>query len=304
MLSQNYIKNLNRNMGNLNTFQTQAATGRRITKLSDDPVGAISSLGIRTKLNRLEQYTDNIEDAKSWLTQSESSVMEVNEVIQNIYEQSVRVSNDTLNDSDRNAVSLNIKQMREQLIQIGNTTFGNKYIFGGYNTSKTPFEEVGGNVLYNGVDLSSADPATLSGFQSQSIQYEIGTGIMTKASITGVDLFGSGSDNLFTIVDGLINEIDNKGSSAAISAYTGKLQDKQEDVLAQTAEIGGRQNRLQLVTSRYEKDKLNYQKVKSNVEDIDTAEVIMKLKLSEASYETALSVGSYIIQKSLADYLR
>ena len=64
MLTSNYMNNLSRNMGTLNKYQTQLATNRRITKLSDDPIGAIATLGVRTKISKLEQYQRNLADAK------------------------------------------------------------------------------------------------------------------------------------------------------------------------------------------------------------------------------------------------
>ena len=44
--------------------------------------------------------------------------------------------------------------------------------------------------------------------------------------------------------------------------------------------------------------------VQSNIEDIDTAEVIMQYKTAESVYMAALSTGSKIIQPSLLDFLR
>ncbi len=304
MLSQNYLNNLNKNMSNMNVYQAQLSSNRRITKLSDDPIGAISSLSVRTKLNRIEQHTRNIDDAKAWLTQSETSVMEVNEVIKSIYEETLKISNDTYSDVDRKASLQYIEQLRDHLVQVGNSSFGNKYIFGGYNTSSPPFQVVAGKVEYNAIDLSIAPQATITNLQSQNIEYEIGTGITTKSSITGVDLFGFGETNMFNVLDNLISDIKAGMPSNNLSAYVGKLQSKQEDVLSQVTEIGGRVKRLDLVSSRYELDKNNFEAVKSNVEDIDTAEVIMRLKMTEASYNTALAIGNKIIQQSLADYLR
>ncbi len=303
MLSQNYLNNLNKNMGNLNKYQTQLSTNRRITKLSDDPVGAISSLAVRSKINNLTQHSRNIDNANSMLTQSETSVMEINDVVKSIYEETVKISNGTYNDSDKKTSMEYIKQLRSHLVQVGNATLGNKYIFGGYNTTTPPFEEVSGKILYNGVDLATAGAAVITGLESQSIEYEIGTGINTKASLTGIDLFGTGDDNLFQLLDGLIGKLGTGGTSTEISAYTGKLQGKQQDILSKATEIGGRKKRLELVSERYDQDKINYETIKSNVEGIDTAEVIMQLKIAEASYNTALEIGSKIIQPSLTDFL-
>jgi flagellar hook-associated protein 3 FlgL len=77
----------------------------------------------------------------------------------------------------------------------------------------------------------------------------------------------------------------------------------QEQVLSMVSDIGGQANRLEFVSDRYELDSINYATVKSNIEDIDTAEVIMHYKTAESVYMAALSTGSKIIQPSLLDFL-
>lgn len=305
MLTSNYMNNLSRNMGTLNKYQTQLATNRKITKLSDDPIGAIATLGVRTKISRLEQYKRNVDDAKSWLNQSETSMMEINEVTKSLYEQVISASSDALSDSDKNATLQYIKQLRSHLIQVGNATIGNRYLFGGYNTTKNPFTiNDEGKVIYNNIDLQTADTDIINKLKSQNIEYEIGTGSFIKVSFTGVDIFGSGESNLFAVVDNLIETMENGGNATDIGNFVKPLQDKQQDILVQITEIGGIIKRMDFVEDRYSLDEINYQTIKSNVEDIDVAEVIMKLRLTEASYSAALASGSRIIQPSLADYLR
>jgi flagellar hook-associated protein 3 FlgL len=63
-------------------------------------------------------------------------------------------------------------------------------------------------------------------------------------------------------------------------------------------------NRIDLVKNRYEKDLINYETVKSEVEDADLAEVVMNLKMAEAVYQAALAIGDQVIQPSLVDFLK
>ena len=124
------------------------------------------------------------------------------------------------------------------------------------------------------------------------VQYEIGYGLTTGVSITGTSLLGMGEDNLYSVLDGLYNTLMNNGSSAEISAYADKLQDSQSDLMSLEAKIGGSTNRLELIANRYEEDTLNYTQMKSDVEDVDQAEVIMQYKMAEAVYQAALQVGA------------
>ena len=101
--------------------------------------------------------------------------------------------------------------------------------------------------------------------------------------------------------ENLTNQL-NAGES--VGEYIGKIKDAQEHILSLVSEVGGRTNRLDFIISRYETDEINYMDIKSKVEDIDQAEVIMYFKMQEAVYRSALSVGARVIQPALVDFLR
>lgn len=305
MITRNYLTNLNANMSSLSKCQTQMSSGKRITTISDDPVGVLKSMQYRVNLYRSEQYQKNIDTAKSWLTQAESSVMELNTVITSAYESSLQASSTYISDQDKDAVAELIGQLRDQVVTLANGQIGSKYIFGGYNTLQQPFkvDEATGLLYYNGLDLSDDTDPALIAQNDQNLQLEIGFGLKTDVSLPGTELLGTGEDNIYAILDGLYQALKNGGTPEELAEYSGKLQNAQSDVLSLAAEIGGRSNRLDLVNNRYDEDILNYTEMKSNVEDVDAAEIIMQYKMAEFTYLAALQTGNSIIQPSLVDYL-
>jgi flagellar hook-associated protein 3 FlgL len=180
-----------------------------------------------------------------------------------------------------------------------------QYIFGGYNTTRQPFTvDAGGNILYNGVDMVTGDPADLAALQAEQMQFEVASGgLYINVSFTGVDILGTGTDNLYHILDSLYNDLTAGVPEATISAYADVLQEKQSEVLGRMADIGARTNRLELLKTRYEDDLVSYKTVKSRIEDADLAEVVMNYKMAEAVYTASLNAGSGIIQHTLLDYL-
>jgi flagellar hook-associated protein 3 FlgL len=302
MLTSNFLRNVNQNLNNLDKYQMQLARNKRITKLSDDPIGVIKSMSVNSKLSKIDQYKSNLNTAQAWLKQTETALKSMNNLITTAYEQSIEAANAYITDDEKLAIAENIKQLRNEVLTLGNTKNGDKYIFGGYNTEKAPFSlDAAGNILYNGLDLS--DPTLFGTESGQNLQIEIGYGLRTNASINGTELMGMGPNNIYAVLDGMYDTLMSGGSTADIAAYTPKLQNAQYDVLALEAEVGGRSNRLDLVESRNEDDILNYTEVKSNIEDIDEAEVIMQLKMAESVYNAAMSVGADIIQPTLMDFL-
>jgi flagellar hook-associated protein 3 FlgL len=196
-----------------------------------------------------------------------------------------------------------VEQLRDHVFQTANSTFGDKYIFGGYNTTTPPFTKSGSAVLYNGIDLTSAPQPDIDAQKSQAVQFEIGAGKYVRVAMTGAELMGTGPDNMIAIFDDLIANL-HAGSRPGIAAAAGRLSGIQDQVLSMVSDIGGQTNRLEFVSDRYELDSINYATVKSNIEDIDTAEVIMQYKTAESVYMAALSTGSKIIQPSLLDFLK
>lgn len=231
--------------------------------------------------------------------------MELNEVIKTAYETSLEVANSYITAADKQAAAELIGELRDHALAIGNSQSGDKYIFGGYSSAKAPFtiDTATGKILYNGLDLSDASSPALIAEDTQVIQYEIGFGLKADVSLPGTGLMGMGEDNIYAVLDGLYNALQSDASAAQISVYVTRLQKAQGEVMALTADIGGRASRLELVENRHEEDFFNYTEMKSNVEDADMAEVIMKYKMAEAVYQAALQIGARIIQPTLVDYL-
>ncbi len=305
MLTDNYLRNLNNNLKKMMKQQTQIATGERITKLSDDPVGAVSIMSIGSKLERIEQYQTNISRADSWNQLTESSVLELNDIVKNAYEKAVSTANDTMTAEDKIATAEVIGQMRDHLLSVANNKTGNRYLFGGYNTINPPFEVDSGtgNLLYNGIDVSNpADPALIAEGQ-QVLQYELTYGIKMDVSIPGTELLGTGTDNIYTILDNLYNDLMADAPVSTLTGYTEQLQDAQSRLLNLESKIGGRTNRLELLENRHGEDEFNYTEIKSDIEDVDQAEALLKFSVTESIYTASLGIASKILTPTLVDFL-
>lgn len=306
MLSSGYMRNINNNLTQLQKYEYQLSSQKRLTKLSDDPIGIIRSMQARVKLANISRYQDDVNEAQSWLTQTETSLDELNEVLKKVYESSVQASTDTLSNDDRKAISTLVAEMRDQLLTVGNSKFGDKYIFAGYNTSVRPFTVDGATsqLLYNGVNMSDPANPQLGVESGQVIEYSLGQNLRMDVSMTGIQLLGVGEDNLYSLMNDYYNALESGASASELAGYTDKFSAAQSRTLSNLAEIGGKTNRLKLLENRYSVDEVNFSEIKSKVEDIDVAEVTVQWKTAMAVYEYALKIGSSILQNSLVDYMR
>jgi flagellar hook-associated protein 3 FlgL len=213
-----------------------------------------------------------------------------------------------------------IGQLRDQLVQTLNTTFGTKYVFGGYDTTgyknasgeQTPPFTVSddGKLLFNGCDISDmTSPGNgdkVNGLADDTVSFNIGVGIDLEIMLNGINVakYNADGDNLFSLLNGLFTDLENGETADVVNKYIPKLQEAQNHLLGHAATIGGATNRLDLLSSRYAQDEINYTQMLSDAEDADEAEVIMNFKMAEAVYNAALAAGASIIQPTLMDFLR
>ena len=321
MLAKNYMGNLNASLSKLDKLQSQLATNRKYAHISDDPISVIYSNQAKYKLSRLSHYQKNVETAQNWLLQAEAGLSDLNEVIKSAYEAAIGAATDISTPEDKRNASAYIGQLRDQVLQSLNTAFGEKYIYGGYNTTgytdsgknQPPFTINGsGHLCYNGIDAT--DPANSPIFDEMMkdvLTFDVGVGSDVEVTVNGLRLAFFGNDpltgapkNIYNLLSELSETVHSGASTEDISSYLPDLQTSQSHLLALMAEFGGRTNRLDILSTRYAQDEINYTQMKSDAEDADQAEVIMNYKMAESVYKAALSTGAYIIQPTLMDFLR
>ena len=72
MLANNTLKQIARSYANLDKYQTQLSTGKKITRPSDDPVVAMKGIAYRSNLAEVEQFKRNFSEAYNWVENSDS----------------------------------------------------------------------------------------------------------------------------------------------------------------------------------------------------------------------------------------
>lgn len=143
-MNQNqFLSNVQKNRTELSSLQNQAATMKRINKPSDDPIGAAKALQNRTENKNLEQFDRNILFARSFLENSESTLSQLGEAVVRAKELALQGASDTNGGVPRQMISEEISQIYNSVVEMSNRRFGERYIFGGYQTTEAPFTKTG-----------------------------------------------------------------------------------------------------------------------------------------------------------------
>lgn len=297
MLINNMTNYIGNNLQRMDKYQYQLATGKKIQVPSDDPVVAARALKLRTDVSELEQYKKNATDAQSWLDITDETLSQIGDILQRTRELTVQASNSPNAQDDTQKIGEEIKQLRQQLIHLGNSTYSGRYIFSGYKTDTQFIDETTGQFKIN---VSN----------NEKIKFELGIGDSIEVNALGGDLFNNGANAtagstgyLLNIFDNLITDL-NSGNTSGIGQAIGNVDNIMNNVLKIRADVGARTNRVDLTSNRLDSDLTTFTGLLSNNEDVDEAETIMNLKNEENVYRASLSGGARIIQPTLLDFLR
>lgn len=154
------------------------------------------------------------------------------------------------------------------------------------------------------VVLTTAEQDALTNETGKTASLQIGTSQSIEMTLTGLDLLGTGENNIYHILGKAIDLLENGGDGEGLSKMLTSLQNAQSSVLNVTTKIGTTQNRMDMIGSRYNSSELNYTKMRSDAEDADMAESIINLTTAQTVYNAALAGGAEIIKTSLIDFLR
>lgn len=137
MMLHNTSNNINGNKVNVNDLNNQMSSQKKIQRPSEDPVVAIRALRFRSTLSEIDQYYENnIPDAESWLSITETALSNMEEIIKDIRYQCEYGCNDYLTADDRKTILTQLEKLRAQVYAEGNTDYAGRTVFTGYRTNQ------------------------------------------------------------------------------------------------------------------------------------------------------------------------
>ena len=150
MINLNIKTNLNNNKINADKYNTILTTGQKITRPSDDPVVAIRAMKFNTSLSELNQFSEkNINDAMSWLTDTETALVQTNDLLSNIKNSLTQANSGENKVQDLMNILEEIKSLKNQIYMTGNADNAGRTVFTGYKTNESLTFLKDENINYN-----------------------------------------------------------------------------------------------------------------------------------------------------------
>jgi len=288
MMANNLSRNLSQNTEKLMNAQSIVSSGKKITKASDDPVGMSNILDYRKTLESVDQYSRNISQANTGLNLADSTLSDIEALLNQAKQLALAQANGTTSNDDRQIAAGQVQQIRDQIVQLANTKQGNQYLFGGRKTGSPPYDP--------------NHPET--GFQGDDGQNQvvIGDGVTLDTHVSGKQAFAGATDPVVALTN-LIQGL-NANDSSAITSSLDSLDQSMTQVTDTRADVGLTLNHLDATETHLSDLKLNIQALLSNTEDANYTQAVTDLTVQQSAYQSSLAVAAKIVQPSLLDYLK
>ena len=273
-------------------LQTQVATGQRIFQPEDDPAAVGRVLDLQTEQRRIAQFKKNADRALELSQASFSGLQSIKKVSDRASEIGT-LGAGALNPAQTKAYASEVNQLIEEAIDLGNSKFGNDYLYSGTAVSTAPFvatRDAQGNV-------------TSVAYAGNTSQASIA--LSETASVTP-NTAGTTNTGLKDFINQLVALRDalNGGSPTAVQAVQPGLVTSEDQLVGALAEHGGVQARIEANQEQQADRSTDVEKLVSGETDVDLPSTIVKLTQTQTAYQAALQSAASIMRISLLDYIK
>ena len=273
-------------------LQLQVSTGRRITQPEDDPAAVGRVLDLQSEQRQIEQYGNNAARALSLAQSSFSGLQGLKRVSDRAGEIGT-LGAGTLGPDGLSSYGIEVDQLIEQGLQLGNTRSGTDYIYGGTAVDVPPFVATRDS---SGKIVSIAN----QGNASQAV--------IPLSEATSVAPSTSASDNggIATFLASLIALRDslNSGDTNAVRATRPALVSGENSIVSAMANNGGIQTRIEAAQAQQKDRTSSLASLVSTESSVDLPSTIVKLNQTQTAYQAALASAAKVMNLSLLDYLK
>ena len=251
------------------------SSGYRINRAADDAAGLAISEKMRGQIGGLAQAQRNAQDGVSLVQTAEGALTEVHSMLQRVRDLKVQYSNGTLDTSDKEAISAEVKQLATEIGKIRSDT------------------------EFNGIKLLDGTGGT-----SGSISFQVGANAGESISVTTKDITASATSAGMSALAAVGNAATDAAASTAFAGVTlDNIDDAIEKVSSLRAGFGAVQNRLEHRLNNLASYQENLVASESRIRDVDMASEMVdftKLQILQQAGTSMLAQANQAPQSVLS----
>ena len=281
MLQYDALRNMRNRLEELARAQDQAATGQRVSTMSDQPTGAVQILQLEGRLRDIDQYRRNSASATTKLSAEDAVLTRIRDLLQRAKSLALIGATADPNDPLRVQALAEVQQINQEVVALGNTRVGDEYIFGGARTDTPPFLADG---TYTGDTI----------MRQASIDEEV----TVPVNHTGDQMISSALSSL----NGLAQELQS-GTGATIAGMIPTLAFSEDQALTAQAEVGSRLREIQTTGEDLLKRSALLGDQRDQIQNVDPAEASVNVLSAQSALERAYAVVGKVLSINLLDFL-
>lgn len=300
MFFDNASKQLGNIQGSLAKTQEQLSTGKQINKPSDAPDKSSMITRLQSEMKRQASYQGNLKAVNVRLQAEETALKNTSDVMYRFKELGIQAANDTLSDADRKTISMEMTQLKDQILSLANSQDSNgNYLFAGSRVAQAPFaQDPKGHVIYQGDQSRMVVP--------------VGDNRRMNLNIPGSDAFvhlvrddGKGNKIGVGFFQALADMVDAVKNTDRPNIQQGikELNAMQQGISDANAQVGTDMNVVDSQGAVLDEITLRLKTTLSDVQDLDYTEAITKMNKDQLALESAQSTFAKISKLSLFNYI-
>jgi flagellar hook-associated protein 3 len=140
----------------LATATQQLSTGLRVNQLSDDPTASANMVRSLAYSANVDQYTSNVSSVLPQMQSADSAISSIVTSLNSAVTLGTEGANGTETTANRQEIASQVQSILSSVIAQANTSFQGVYVFGGSDSTTTPF--VPASTTYTSSQGSTASP--------------------------------------------------------------------------------------------------------------------------------------------------
>lgn len=270
----------------------QLATGKRVNTASDDPTAAAMEVQNLASTADAAQYEKNISSTQALVQSAGSALSSVVTTLTSAISQATEAGNGLLTSAQQSQIAQSISGLRNQIIDLANTSVQGVYLFGGTASGNPPF-------------ALNTDPTTGVTYSGNSgvNSVTVGSNQTVETNVPGDQIFSSSSGDVMQSLTDLINAL-NSNSTSGIQTATGELQNAVSAVSMQQESYSNIGTQLSSDNTSLQNETVSLASQENNLVGADVATIATNLTLAQTSQQAALEALAKVAPMSLLNYLQ
>lgn len=296
MITKQSQSRLQSGLAGVDRLREDISTGLRLRRMSDDPTSGAEVVRVGSSMRAITQFRRNIDLGISRASTEEGVLDQLTNALTRASELGVNAANGSQTAQSRTIIKAEIDQLLGFAAQLGNTRFGEGFLFGGTRQGEAPFTvPPPATGTFSALTLSG-NPVDPTG----TTTLEIGDNKFVTPTHDGKQVFldTDALDALRALSDALA--ANNVGQ---ITTAVGRLNTAVSNVQSLVGTQGARVNEMEDAKTRLSQTELELLAYRSDLRDTEVDKALAELVGKQTLYQAAMGATSRILGLSLASYL-